>query len=270
MEIEESEPKKSFIRRFWWLIIILAIILLGIIFYIVKPPKNNSQNDTALSQNLIQADFIDLDRIYSISKFRSGSGHDFSQGSDETCRSMKHYFNVLWTREGQNLVDQNNGIPPKPDGKNDINIYSPVDGKVASIPSEQMPIGEQINIEPDSDPSLTIRLFHVYKLEGIKKGSTLKAGQKIGVISQHQNTDIALIRRKGFKTQYLSYFNFMPDSIFAKYQARGVKTRDDLIITKEYRDANPLKCNGEKFAENYDTDSNSPNFVYLSGYSSER
>lgn len=268
MELEKNlQSRKSFIRRFWWIVLIVAVILVGVVSFIIGPTENNRQNDTTAPQNLIQADFIDLDRIFSISKFRSGSGHDFSQGSDETCRSMKHYFNVQWTREGQNLTDQNNGIPPKPDGKNDINIYSPVDGKVVSIPSEQMPIGEQINIEPDSDPSLTIRLFHVYKLEGIKKGSTLKAGQKIGVISQHQNTDIALIRRKGFKTEYLSYFNFMPDSIFAKYQARGVKTRDDLIITKEYRDANPLKCNGEQFADNYDSDPNSGNFVYLSGYS---
>ena len=93
----------------------------------------------------IEADFIDLDKIYSISKFRSGSGHDFS-GNGETCRSMKHYFNTQDTRGKMLAYDRGNGIPPKPDGINDINIYSPVSGKIVAVESEQMPIGEQIYI----------------------------------------------------------------------------------------------------------------------------
>src|SRR3990172_3261597 len=95
----------------------------------------------------IEADFIDLDKIYSISKFRSGSGHDFS-GNGEKCRSMKHYFNTQDTREKMDAFSQNNGIPPAPDGNGDIPIYSPVDGKIVSVAKEQMPIGVQIYIRP--------------------------------------------------------------------------------------------------------------------------
>src|SRR3990172_12685802 len=97
----------------------------------------------------IEADFIDLSRIYSISKFRSGSGHDFSKGKGETCRSMKHYFNTKWSENGQKLRDANNNIPPGPDGKTDISIFSPVDGKIISVQKERTPIGEQIYIRPD-------------------------------------------------------------------------------------------------------------------------
>ena len=38
---------------------------------------------------IASADFIDLDKIGHISRFRSGKGHDYPDGY-ETCRSMKH------------------------------------------------------------------------------------------------------------------------------------------------------------------------------------
>ena len=231
---------------------------LGLIFF--------SPDESAESfSQFIQADWIELDRIDSISKFRSGSGHDFSQGTGETCRSMKHYFNVPHTEESERLGKQNNFLPPAPDGKNDIKIYSPVDGKIVRIEKEQT-TGGQIYIEPTNAPKYTVRLFHIYELDGIKKGSKVTAGQQIGVIGQYQNTDIAIEKRKGFNPNFISYFEVMPDSIFTKYQARGVKSRDELIYSKEYRDANILKCNGEWFTTNYDSDPNSKNFVFLTGY----
>jgi len=66
------------------------------------------------------------------------------------------------------------------------------------------------------------------------------------------------------RTKYISYFEVMPDSVFGKYQALGVKNREDLIISKAARDAKPLKCNGEWFAEHYESDPN--NFVYLNAH----
>lgn len=221
-------------------------------FDINNPPK------------FIQADFIDLDRITSISKFRSASGHDFSSGTGETCRSMKHYYMPPHSEEGERLRQQNKGLPPPPDGNNDIKIYSPVDGKITRIETEQTPIGEQIYIEPDSLSGATVRLFHIYKLEGVRVGKTVKAGEHIGNIGKYQGTDIAVESRLGFfKMAFLSYFDVMPDSLFAKYQAKGVKDKSELIISKEFRDANPLKCNGEQFAENYDREQTSANWVFL-------
>lgn len=247
-----------------WIVLSIAVLIVTAAALIIFNFKNiQGTTDPNNLPKFIQADFIDLDRIYSISKFRSGSGHDFSQGSGEKCRSMKHYFNVQMSQTGERLRSQNNGMPPGPDGKNDISIYSPVDGKITAIQRDQT-LGEQIYIQPTGYSDIKIRLFHIYKSDGIKKGKVLKAGEKIGVIGQYQNTDIAITRG----SDYLSYFELMPDSIFAKYLARGVKDRSELIITKEYRDANSLKCNGEQFAINYDSDPNSGNFVYLSGYSS--
>jgi hypothetical protein len=237
------------------IMVILAIITVVFI--------NRPMSGVGVVPQFIQADFIDLDKVFSISKFRSGSGHDFS-GNGEQCRSMKHYFNTQENREKLLSFEKNNGIPPKPDGINDISIYSPVDGKIAAVTSEQMPIGQQVYIRPNSNYDYTVRLFHVYLDSGIKKGSKVAAGQKIGVISHYQNTDIAIMGG-GFGENFISYFDVMPDSVFAKYRARGVKNRDELIISKEVRDADPLTCNGEMFArETNNVDSR--DFVFLSGY----
>lgn len=215
----------------------------------------------------IQADFIDLDKIYSISKFRSGSGHDFSS-SGEKCRSMKHYFNTQDTREKMIFFDKNNGLPPRPDGVNDISIYSPVDGEIVGIEKDEMPIGKQIYIRPRSNTDYTVRLFHVYLNDNFKKGSRVVAGQKIGVISQYQNTDIAIMK-EGFGRNFISYFDVMPDSIFTKYHKRGVKSRDEMIISKKARDAKPFQCRGEMFVREYN-DNDSRDFVFLSGYINPR
>ncbi len=216
------------------------------------------EKGTAAPQ-FIQADFIDLSKVFAISKFRSGSGHDFSRGSGETCRSMKHYFNVQRPEGVEQLISENKGIPPQPDGKTDIPIYSPVDGKIVSIESEQISIGKQVYIRSNPYPDFTVRLFHIYLLPDVKKGAKVRAGQKIGVIGQYQNTDIAIMQGRKF----VSYFEVMSDNIFAKYQALGVKNRNELIISKAERDVNPLRCNGEWFAKNYDNDPNSNNFIYL-------
>ena len=217
-----------------------------------------SSEKTAPIPAFIQANFIDIARVAAISKFRSGSGHDFSKGSGETCRSMKHYFNVPRPTQIEQLIAKNNGLPPEPDGKTDIPIFSPVDGKITSVDSNQF--GKQIYIQPEAYKSFTVRLFHIYPLPDIKKGAKVKAGQKIGVIGQYQNTDVAVMQDR---TKYISYFEVMSPALFAKYQAVGIKNRTDLIISKEERDKNPLKCNGEWFAKNYDSDPNYKNFVYI-------
>lgn len=223
--------------------------------------------DTNNPPKFIQADFIDLSKIYSISKYRSAEGHDFS-GNGETCRSMKHYFTpqIDTTIKPEKAAD-GRSIPPRPDGVHDITIYSPVDGAITDIAEERLPVGEQLYIKPTNAQDYTVRLFHVYKSDDIKKGSVLKAGQKIGVISGYSATDIAV---EGGRGQYVSYFQVMPDNLFAAYQQRGLKTRDDLIISKAYRDAHPIPCNqnqggdqGFSYPVGYD---HSFDDVYLSGY----
>src|SRR5262249_17234372 len=73
---------------------------------------------------------------------------------------------------------------------------------------------------------------------------------------------------------YVSYFDVMPDAIFATYQARGLTSRADVIISRADRDAHPLQCGGkdqggkdqkEAFAYPADYDPAS-DYTHLSGY----
>lgn len=256
----------------WWkvlLIIVVSIVLViaGIIWYIKRPILSGSVNENSLPQ-FVQADFIDLSRVASISKFRSASGHDFSSHG-ETCRSMKHYFTPP-RDENKGFYQPGDPPPPAPDLATGTPIYSPVDGVIISVSEEHTPIGKQFEIRPSSAPSFSIRLFHVYPIDGVKPWSRVKAGQRIGSIGDNQSTDIAVQAATVKGDQFVSYFQVMPDSVFARYQSRGIVNRNELIITKAERDADPLECTGnreEQFATNYQSDPNYDEEVYLSGYS---
>lgn len=255
------------------LIIVLAVIIVGLfgIFWFVKRPMLVAAVDENYLPKFIQADFIDLDKIASISKFRSASGHDFSSHG-ETCRSMKHYFSPP-AKSGYPL-DKNGQLvlPPPPDPATAIPIYSPVDGWIISISEEHTPIGKQFSIRPSSDSNYNIRLFHVYPENGIHAGSKVKAGQRIGSIGENQGTDIAVEVTTLKGPQFVSYFQVMPDTVFANYQKHGIANRQTVIISQAERDANPLQCTGdrdEQFAENYQSNPNYDGEVYLSGYSRE-
>lgn len=216
----------------------------------------------------IQADFVDLSKMYSISKFRSGEGHDFS-GGGETCRSMKHYFMPQYDVTVDTYLRSHNGIPPPPNGKTDIPIYSPVDGRITSISEEHTPIGKQISIQPSHATQFNVRLFHIYPLDGITAFAKVKAGQQIGVIGKNQGTDISVqLGGMPWNNTFVSYFEVMPDGVFAAYTARGATSRRDFIFTKAYRDANPFQCatdDSEAFIHpaNYDQTRDD---VHLSGY----
>lgn len=192
---------------------------------------------------IVQADFIDLDRINVISKFRSGAGHDFSYG-DETCRSMKHYFYSSYPPSRVNPQTYTPKIPY-------INIYSPVGGVITSIDTERFPIGKQIHIQPSSQPELTILLFHVYPVETLKVGSKVSTGEKIGIIGADGTTDIA-VQVGMYGGRLFSYFDVMSDQIFQHYKDRGLNSRDDVIISRQYRDQHPLGCTGQQFDVNVD------------------
>jgi hypothetical protein len=224
----------------------------------------------------IQHDFIDLDKVTSVSKFRSGEGHDFS-GGGETCRSMKHYFSPNYSSsDPKGRVYEGKELPPLPDGKTDTAIYSPVDGTIQGVSEEHTPIGKQVNIVPDDQPRFVIRLFHVFLNDGITGGlaglggTHVTAGQQIGVISKYQGTDISVqIGALPWEENFVSYFDVMPDSVFAAYQKRGVASRSDFIFTKEYRDAHPLECNDTSGSQQFtypDGYDKSLDDVHLSGY----
>lgn len=243
---------------------ILGVITIAVVsvIFVFKP----SSIDEANIPKFVKNDFVDLEKISSISKFRSGAGHDFSNNG-ETCRSMKHYFAPEFTEEAQDYMNENEGRPLPPDGETDIDIFSPVDGVITAIDADdkEMSYGKQIYIKSSEYPKYTFRLFHIHA-DSLKKGDKVESGEKIGIISSGQMTDIAINYGSMRKGQFLSYFDVMTDELFENYVERGATDRSDFIISKEERDANPLECNGEWFKEQYDSEEDNDHWFYFDNH----
>jgi len=179
----------------------------------------------------ILKNYIELDKIDSISRFRSGVGHDYSD-SFESCRNMKHYFkpryDVNWST---------------------VKIYSPVNGTIANVFPDSI-WGVQLWITPLGMPAFNVCLFHVNLTSPLNIGDTVSSGQQIGTHASSQTTsDIAIsIYTPNSTFQRVSFFDVMTDKLFACYMSRGATSRDDFIISKAARDADPLlPCNGQPF-----------------------
>lgn len=190
-----------------------------------SPPAKETATDSGF---VIRHEYIELEKIDRISKFRSGIGHDYSDDSED-CRSMKHYYqpknSVTWSS---------------------VKIFSPVSGTVVRIVDEWA--GTQVQIQPFIYSSYTVIIFHVAVQRSLAVGDTVTAGEQLGTHAGVQTmSDIAI----GFSAQnqwrLVSYFDLISDSLFQQYRQRGIVSRNDLIITKQARDADPLNCNGETF-----------------------
>jgi hypothetical protein len=177
----------------------------------------------------VEVNYIDLDSISRISKFRSGIGHSYTD-EFESCRSMKHYFAPL------NEIEWS-----------EVKIYSPVDGIVVQLDLGWA--GTQIRIESTDHPGLFFILFHV-NVAGLENGDSVEAGQQLGThIGTQTWSDIAVGHDSADGWRLLSYFDVMTDSLFETYEARGLAARGDAIIPAADRDAAPLFCDGEEFAD---------------------
>lgn len=118
---------------------------------------------------------------------------------------------------------------------------APFDGTVALVVSDNP--GEQVWLRPDSHPQYLVEIFHMRRNQGIKHGTRIRAGQKIGHHFNGESQSDMLVTMHGvWKRRNISYFDVITDEVFAQYQALGIKERSDFIISKEERDRNPLKC----------------------------
>ncbi len=194
----------------------------------------------------VEADFTELEKIKQISKFRSGFGHSFTDGV-ETCRSMKHYYNPFFKHRKNN----------------NVKIFSPVNGTIISVTNDGH--GEstglnnkQIHIRPDDQPAFIIVLFHVDLLStNITTGKWIQNGEQLGYARLYYEDldeyatsfDIAVWVNTPSGLFLVSYFETLEDAVFDNYSLRGAVSRDDFIITQEWRDANPLECDGESFVD---------------------
>ncbi|GCC50373.1 hypothetical protein SanaruYs_05880 [Chryseotalea sanaruensis] len=177
----------------------------------------------------VSTNYIELDKIAQISKFRSSVGHDYSDAF-EHCRSMKHYFkpfdDIVWST---------------------VNIYSPIDGIITRI--EQEIYGTKIEIESKQYPAFRFQLFHLTPDHEIKINDEVAAGEYVGKhASQDTYADISVIVNDPSKQgRFISWFDVVTNTLFEAYKDRGAISRNDFIISKELRDAYPLDCNNFGF-----------------------
>jgi hypothetical protein len=177
---------------------------------------------------VLNANYIDLSKIERISRFRSTIGHSYVDGSGETCRSMKHYYqpdlSVDWTA---------------------VEVRAPASGTIWLIATDGA-AGFRIMLRPRDLPALEVGIFHVNLDPGIVRGAWVEAGNRIGRhASSFTMSDIAVSIGGKETGTLISYFDTITDSVFAEYQARGVPSREAAIITRAERDADPVPCAGE-------------------------
>jgi len=94
-------------------------------------------------------------------------------------------------------------------------------------------------------------------------GDKVTAGQFLGTAPGYENWTIAdtvvgVNTPSGYRL--ISYFDVMTDALFLEYQARGMSSRDEAIITKEARDADPLPC---EEGEHFEDSGSLENWIYL-------
>jgi hypothetical protein len=178
---------------------------------------------------VLDANYIDLSKIERISRFRSTVGHSYVDGSGETCRSMKHYYQPFWPDVDWTTVD----------------IYAPASGTVLTI-SPDGAWGKRLLLRPRDLPAMYVAIFHVNLDPGIVVNGWLEAGQHIGKHSSNNTSSDIAVQFGEFETGTLvSYFETMTDAVFQEYKDRGVSSRNAFIITKEERDADAIPCAGQ-------------------------
>jgi hypothetical protein len=195
-------------------------------FLVASPAIAQTYDVEALGvPRFVDVNYLALNKITAISKFRSSTGHDQAD-SFETCRSMKHYF-----------IAHDPTVP----------VYAPVTGTVTRILADTL--GTQVRITADAQPAFTFILYHVGLSSQLSEGARVTAGQQLGThVSNQTYSDIAVrVDVGGGNFRYVSYFETLTDTAFAAFQSRGITSRDQLIISRQARDAAPYTCNGETF-----------------------
>lgn len=218
-------------RRFFFLF--LSVALVGCGGGSTSPSGGVSSDtydvDAKGIPRFVGTDYIESAKIQQISKFRSGEGHDYSDDF-ETCRSMKHYF------QPKGSVDWGS-----------VRIFSPVNGTVADVIQEWA--GAQVAIKSEEYPAFRFIIFHINLTNPLKVGDVVSAGQQLGThIGSQTMSDIAVGVNTPKGYALVSYFATIMDSVFQPYQARGVSSRETMVISKAARDASSLACSGETFA----------------------
>ncbi|MEK7534303.1 MAG: hypothetical protein AAB600_03090 [Patescibacteria group bacterium] len=238
-------------------LVIFAPLILLVTFSLIsqftpdKPPKDF----------LITKNFIDLNQVHRLTKYRSCSGHQtVDQYSDEPVSNMQHYV----VTEPRISTDQ-------------VKIFAPFDGYV--LGSSPFTMADGLTMIPKSgipwwpfnqwrfsmsDGSHPLPQFQSPPIHEVNAGDLIgyldpfdRGGKKrsTGTHLRVGVTAIPPMFKNGNGEPYKkldSVFNYMSDEVFAQYQAviPGLQRREDFIISKVWRQAHPCEFRG-----------NGPNFV---------
>jgi hypothetical protein len=223
---------------------VIRKILIGlgilVLFIIILTFVSIKYNESLKPPGLV-ANFVDLNKVSRVSKFRSCTGHStVPQDGREMKRNMKHYITLY----------------PEYKKENSVEIFSPYDGYVALIMNEEIWVAPQrksiLNILPINQWMFSV--IHVKPKEGLGIGSKVKAGELIGygTFLQYPEFDpsfdavygtmgIPPKRIDNWNSPYGkldSIFNHMSTEVLAEYEQKGL-TRESTILSKEERDNNP-------------------------------
>ena len=213
------------------LVVVPVVIVIAVVVGFVGWKIYDGRPDP---QPLLTSNFVDIDKIDKISKFRSCQGHlVVPQDESESRRSMKHYVILKSEYAGGGKVD----------------VYSPVDGTIDSISTGR---GEHLEGEVwigNKHNDWKFSVLHLIVASSLKEGDKVKAGQIIGKVAD-RGVDIVygiggggekVI--DGYQSPYValdSTFNHMNESLLAQYKTYGVQ-QSDMVYSKEFRDKNPCK-----------------------------
>lgn len=213
--------------------------------------------------------YLDPANVEQISKFRSCAGHHYGYDqtfidlglyevetdATESNRSMKHYFSPH--------------EPLRTSGSNTaLELFAPFDGTIYRVTDEGHDSGfvnKQVWIQSSLSPDIFAILFHVnlsdvfpqywndypaeyWPYHGDDDADfdrlTVTSGEAIGYADLRGTiSDIAILKKiDSTEYHYLSYFDetVMAESVFATYRQYDLTNREDVIVSKEFRDANPL------------------------------
>jgi len=184
---------------------------------------------------VLTANFIDLDKVDKISKFRSCQGHTVvPQDESESARNMKHYV----------------VLKPEYSGQEKVEIFSPLDGFIQGIRSNPKEgLEGEIWIGQEHTP-WAVSFEHINLLDRLKEGQEVKAGELIGFVS-NKGIDVVYATGgdgvkiiDGYASPFGaldSAFSHMSAEIIGKYQTKGIDSAETLIYSREYRDQNPCR-----------------------------
>ncbi|MAT07746.1 MAG: hypothetical protein ACJ0A8_00790 [Dehalococcoidia bacterium] len=200
-----------------------------------------------------KANFAELEKLGRTSKIRSGVGHDYSFNTSEydptgaSCRSMKHYMIPVGVPRDNALYS----TTPHTFDWMSIKFFSPVDGVVQDVVYSSNSYGPeaQFTISSDEHGGYYFNFYHVNLDPSLIFGSKVTAGQYIGHLNGVAWAEIAVEVRVNSRESYLvSFLQVATDEVLSEYQARGLNSVSDVIVTKEERDANPLPCDRDSEA----------------------